>query len=93
VQHGEFAGAVVARLAVALAAREIDVEHVDLVVARDDLAARIDQEGAVGGLVGRDLDGRSRHEPNRMRAKLAERRQAGILSSSPARRTVSRRSP
>ena len=54
--HGELAGAVAARFAIALAAGEIDVEHVDLVVARDDLALRVDQEGAVGRLVGRDLD-------------------------------------
>src|SRR5215467_9820881 len=32
------------RLAVALAAGEIDVEHMDLVIARHDLARRIDQE-------------------------------------------------
>src|SRR6266480_6129411 len=35
-------------LAVALAARQIDVEHVDLVVAGDDRALGIDQEGPVG---------------------------------------------
>jgi len=32
----------------------------DLVVARDDLAARIDEEAAVGGLLRRELD---RSEP------------------------------
>ena len=40
----DFAGTVAARLAIALAAGEIDVEHVDLVVARDDLALAVDQE-------------------------------------------------
>ena len=45
--HRDLAGPVVAQLAIALAVGEIDVEHVDLVVARDDLALRIDQEGAV----------------------------------------------
>ena len=54
---GEVASAVVAQLAIALAAREIDVEHMDLVVAGDDLAVGRDQEGAVRRLVGRDLDG------------------------------------
>ena len=55
-KHRQFARPVVARLAIALAAGEIDVEHVDLVVARDDLAVRVDQERAVGRLVGRNLD-------------------------------------
>src|SRR4051812_37380598 len=36
--HAEIARAVIARFAIALAAGEIDVEHVDLVIARDDLA-------------------------------------------------------
>src|SRR5262249_16816685 len=35
-------------LAIAFAAGQVDVEHVDLVVARDNAALRIDQEGAVG---------------------------------------------
>ena len=52
VHHRELARPVAARLAIALAAFEIDVEHVDLVVARDDLAAAVDQERAVGRLVG-----------------------------------------
>src|SRR5687768_743769 len=43
-------GAIVARLAVALAAGEIDIKHMDLVVARDDLAFRIDEEGTVDRL-------------------------------------------
>ena len=51
VQHGELARPVAPRLAIAFAVRQIDVEHVDLVVARDDLAARINQEAAVGRLV------------------------------------------
>src|SRR4029450_4243082 len=38
---------VAARLPIALAFRQVDVEHMDLVVARDDLALRIDQERAV----------------------------------------------
>ena len=53
----EIARPVAARLAIALAAFEIDVEHVDLVVARDDVALAVDQEGAVRGLLGRDLHG------------------------------------
>src|SRR5215470_3774419 len=36
-RNGALAGPEIARLAIALAAREIDVEHVDLVVARGDL--------------------------------------------------------
>src|SRR4051812_35303709 len=53
---GALARLIAARLAVALAAGEIDVEHMDLVVARDDLALWIDYERAVGGTLRRDLD-------------------------------------
>src|SRR5204863_8611606 len=55
VYHRKLARPVAARLAIAFATFEVDVEHVDLVVARDDLAAPVDQEGAVRRLVGRDL--------------------------------------
>src|SRR5438876_4246062 len=44
---GELAGTVIARFAIALTAGEVDVEQVDLILARDDLAGRIDQERAV----------------------------------------------
>src|ERR1700741_122247 len=37
-QYRQLAGTIVARLAVALAASKIDVEHVDLVIARRDVA-------------------------------------------------------
>ena len=50
--HGLFAGAIAARLAIALAIAEVDVEHMDLVVARGDVALRRDEKPAVSGLVG-----------------------------------------
>src|SRR5215475_7766969 len=67
------------RLAIALAAGEIDIEHVNLVVTRDDLARGIDQERAVGGAIGRDLDReRANMQPDRQRTReLAQPRQAG----------------
>src|SRR6185437_7541448 len=52
----DLARTIVTRLAIAFAAREIDVEHVDLVVARDDLALRIDQQRTVHRLVWRHLE-------------------------------------
>ena len=70
--HGLLARPVAARLAVALAAGEIDVEHVDLVVAGDDLALRIDQERAVGGALRRNLDGE--RADVKMDAELARQR-------------------
>src|SRR5215469_3439045 len=45
--HADFTRSIIARLAVTLATVEFDVEHVDLVVARDDVALGIDEEGAV----------------------------------------------
>src|SRR5262249_28131570 len=48
----DFARSVIARLAVTLATAEFDVEHVDLVVARDDVALGIDEKGAVRRLSG-----------------------------------------
>src|SRR5947208_11550026 len=41
---GELTRTVIARFAIALATREVDVEHVNLVVARDNLDGGIDQE-------------------------------------------------
>ena len=79
--HREIARAIAARLAIALAAFQVDVEHVDLVVARDDLAAPVDQEAAVHRLVGRGLHGeRADMDVDAERArKLAERRQRGVV--------------
>ena len=77
---GDLARPVVARLAIALAVGEIDVEHVDLVVARDDLALAVDQERAVGRLVGRQLD-RERadvQEDAELARKLAEGGEARV---------------
>ena len=42
--HGKLARPVGARLPIALAIGEINVEHVDLVVARGDVAFAVDQE-------------------------------------------------
>src|SRR6516165_3441591 len=53
----DFAGPEGTRLPIALAVREIDIEHVNLGVARDDLAVAIDEEGPVTGTVRRNLDG------------------------------------
>jgi hypothetical protein len=47
---------VVLRLAVALAARQLDVEHVDLVEAGDDYALRREQQRAVGDLARGEQD-------------------------------------
>jgi hypothetical protein len=57
VQNREVAGTVASRLAVAFAIGEIDVEHVDLVVARDNFPTRVDEKRAVGRLVGGRLHG------------------------------------
>ena len=51
-----FAGPVGIRLAIALAACELNIEKMNLVVARGDLAVRRNQEAAVGGLVVGNLD-------------------------------------
>src|SRR5215475_11114473 len=43
-QHRQFTRPVIVRFAIAFTAREVDIEHVNLVVARDDLTFRVDQE-------------------------------------------------
>jgi hypothetical protein len=48
--HRPFAGAIDRRLAPALAGRKVDVEQMDLVVARLDPAGAVDHEAAVGDL-------------------------------------------
>ena len=78
------AGTVGVALAVAFAARQVDVEHVDLVVARDDRAARVDQKRAVRQpvllrgslrLAGRVDDQRTEQQPRPGLARqLAHRR-------------------
>ena len=96
VQHRELAGPVASRLAIALAVGEIDVEHVDLVVARDDLAVRVDQERAVGRLVGGRLDReRADVQIDRRACAPARGRSRGLRRSPPARwrRTACRGSP
>ena len=45
------------RLAIAFAARQVDVEHVDLVVAGGDAALGVEEIGAVGAACRLDLDG------------------------------------
>src|SRR5262245_2510093 len=64
------------RFTIALAAGEIDVEHVDLVVARHDLTCGIDQERAISGALRRNLDGeRADVQPDAERAReLAQTR-------------------
>src|SRR6185503_12630710 len=69
----------IARLAVAFAAGKIDVEHMQLVVARGDLALGGDEVGAVGDLAGWKLHGeRANMQPNAKllgeRLKLPKRR-------------------
>ena len=54
--HGKVAGTVGVGFAIALAAGEVDVEHVDLVVARGDVAVAVDQERAVRRLLRSSLD-------------------------------------
>src|SRR5262249_29961555 len=56
-RHADFTRPVVARLAITLAAAEFDVEHVNLVIARDDVALAVDQERTVRRLFGQQLDG------------------------------------
>ncbi len=79
--HGEIAGAVIVGFAIALAAGEVDVEHMDLVVARRDFALAIDQEGAVYGFVGRCLDGEraDMNEGRRLARDLAQGRKRRVL--------------
>jgi hypothetical protein len=43
MQHRNLARSVAPRLAVTFAIGQVDVEHMDLVVARDDLAMRVDR--------------------------------------------------
>ena len=50
-EHGPLAARIGGRFAPALAAGQVDVEEVDLVVGGDDVAVGIDDEGAVGDLV------------------------------------------
>ena len=80
--HRELARPVAARLAIALAVGEIDVEHVDLVVARDDLAAA-DRSGSarLAALSGATL---MASEPicrwiDELARQLAEGREAGVV--------------
>src|SRR5262249_30496380 len=56
-RHADFTRPIVARLAITLAAAEFDVEHVNLVIARDDVALAVDQERTVRRLFGQQLDG------------------------------------
>ena len=89
----DFAGTVVARLAIALAAAEIDVEHVDLVVARDDLALAVDQERAVGRFFRQQFDGQRPDvkEDTELARKLAEGARGSHRSlPAPALRTAAR---
>src|SRR3954469_15444726 len=69
------------RLAIALAALQVDVEHVDLVVARRELAFAVDQEAAVRGFLGPGLDGeRADMDVNAKRTrKLAECCKRGVV--------------
>ena len=78
---GELAGTVGVGFAIALATGEIDIEHVDLVVARGDVALAIDQEGAVCRLLRRRLDGkRAEMDVDRKPSRdLAQSRQSRIL--------------
>src|SRR5512132_3069664 len=55
-KHRLFAGAVVARLAIAFAVRKIDVEHVNLVITRRNIALWIEKERAIGRALGRKSD-------------------------------------
>ena len=89
----DLARTVVARLAIALAAGEIHVEHVDLVVARDDLALAVDQERAVGRLFRQQLDGQRTDvkEDAELARKLAEGGEARVaLLPAPWPRTAAR---
>src|SRR5215467_9531829 len=56
-RYGMFAGCIAARFPVALAIGEVDVEHVDLVVTRRDLALRVDEKATVHGTIRRNLEG------------------------------------
>ena len=51
--HGRLARLVIGGLAIALAAGQIDIEHMDLVVAGEQIAVRPDQERAVDGALRR----------------------------------------
>src|SRR5690606_30050448 len=75
------AGPIGARFPVGLAALEVDVEHVQLVVAGDDPARRIEQEGAVRDPLRLDLDGqRAGKEPSTRLARQIPERGQRIVS-------------
>src|SRR6185295_11349076 len=79
-QYRQLPRTVVARLAIALAAGQIDVEHMDLVVAREDVALRIDQERTIGGAIGRypDRKGTDVHVDAELTRDLAQRGQRWV---------------
>src|SRR5665213_629132 len=54
--HGKLAGAVAVGLPYTLAFGEIDIAHMDFVVARDNFTFSVNQERAIRGLIRRDLD-------------------------------------
>ena len=56
-RHGDFTRTVAARFAVAFALTDIYVEHMNLIVAGDDLACGVDQKRTVCRFVRRKLDG------------------------------------
>src|SRR5262245_29266614 len=68
-KHSLSPGAVVARLAIAFAVRKIDVEHMNLVITRRNIALRIDKERPIGRPLGRKTN-RQRADMN-VDAKLA----------------------
>src|SRR3954465_3134972 len=77
---GALARLVTTRLTIALAACKVDVEHVNLVIAGDDLAARINDEGTIGGTFRRNLD-RERTDMKmnaKLACKIAERRETRV---------------
>src|SRR5579885_1030582 len=56
-EHGGVARAVVVRFAIAFPVFQIDVEHMNFVIACGDLSGPIDEEAAIGCTVAGQLDG------------------------------------
>ena len=81
-QHRAVAGAKAVGFAVGFLGRDIHVEHVDLVVARADVAIGADQEGPVGeapvGVVGQQRE-RADQQPDAVLRR--RRRQIGSVGS------------
>ena len=89
--HSGFARLVIGGLAIALATRQIDIEHMDLVVACDHRAVWRDQEGAVDRPLGRGTQ--CQRADMKVDFQLRRQRAIGFQRNRPLRRRGLRTSP